>query len=68
MEEINYSIEEALQLLEKHLNVLEGADAGLAEAFNTYNEGMKLIDYCNKKLDAMQADIELIKNSKKEVD
>lgn len=63
MEEMNYSMEEALKLLDDYVKMLESGDTALADSFNTYNKGMKLIEYCNNKLNTMQKEIELIQNS-----
>lgn len=62
---MNYSMEDALKMLDDYVKLLESGDAALADSFNTYNKGMKLIDYCNSKLDTMQKDIETIQNSQR---
>lgn len=65
MEEINYSMEEALLKLDEYVKLLENGDTALADAFTTYNKGMNLIDYCSNKLNTMQKEIEVIQNNQR---
>lgn len=54
------SFEKALERLEKIVDELEGGDLPLDEALKRYEEGIKLVQVCSKKLEAAQKKIELL--------
>lgn len=54
------TFEEALKRLEEIAKRLEDEDIMLDEAINLYEEGMKLVDFCTKKLNEAQNRIKLI--------
>ncbi len=65
------NFEEALKRLEQIAKLLEREDIALDEAINLYEEGMKLVDYCSKKLQEAQNRVKLItgvKNGKLETE
>ena len=63
------SFEKALEKLEKIVEDLESGDISLDEALQRYEEGVKLVRLCNKKLDTAQKKVEiLLKSSKGGVD
>ena len=65
------NFEEALKRLEQIAKLLEKEDIALDEAINLYEEGMKLVDYCSKKLQEAQNRVKLItgiKNGKLETE
>ncbi len=65
------NFEEALKRLEQIAKLLEREDIALDEAINLYEEGMKLVDYCSKKLQEAQNRVKMItgvKNGKLETE
>ncbi len=65
------NFEEALKRLEQIAKLLEKEDIALDEAINLYEEGMKLVDFCSKKLQEAQNRVKLItgiKNGKVETE
>lgn len=51
------SIEEAFQRLNQILNYLDKEEISLEESFQFYEEGVKLIRYCNEKVDRVEKQI-----------
>ena len=65
------NFEESLKRLEQIAKLLEKEDIALDEAINLYEEGMKLVDFCSKKLQEAQNRVKLItgiKNGKVETE
>lgn len=60
MSEIKF--EEALVRLEEIVRKLEQGDSTLDEALSLFEEGVKLARFCNEKLDAAEAKIEIMVN------
>jgi exodeoxyribonuclease VII small subunit len=58
MAELNF--EKALERLEKIVSELEGGELSLDEALRRYEEGIRLVQICSKKLDAAQKKVELL--------
>ena len=54
------SFEESIATLETLIQELENGQLPLEEALKKFEEGVKLIKYCNKKLDEAEQKIELI--------
>ena len=54
------SFEKSLERLEKIVSELEGGELSLDEALKRYEEGIKLVQLCSKKLDAAQKKVELL--------
>jgi len=54
------SFEEALRALETIVRQLESGDVPLEDSINLYEEGERLRQHCQKRLDAAQARIERI--------
>ncbi|GEM_PF-319415 len=50
----------ALERLEKIVEELEGGDLSLTDAIKKYEEGMKLSQFCTKKLHDIQKKIEIL--------
>lgn len=50
----NISIEEALEELNGIMEALEDNEKTLEEAFGLYEEGVKLVKFCNEKIDAVE--------------
>lgn len=54
------SFEKSLERLEKIVGELEGGELSLDEALKRYEEGVKLVQVCSKKLDVAQKKVELL--------
>lgn len=52
------TFEQALERLEQIAQSLEGGEASLDESLKMYEEGMKLIEFCNSKLNEAQKTIQ----------
>ena len=52
--EDDLSIEEAFVKLDALLEKLSDKDVSLEESFSVYEEGTKLLKYCNEKLDKVE--------------
>lgn len=61
------SLEKAFAFLENSISQLEAEDISLEESFKIYEEGMKLVKYCNQKIDEVEQKI-LIINEKGDLD
>lgn len=48
------NIEEAFQQLETMTEQLESSEISLEESFRLYQQGMKLLKYCNDKIDKVE--------------
>lgn len=48
------SVEEAFQDLDEMVEKLESRDISLEDSFRIYQEGMKLLQYCSKKIDTVE--------------
>ena len=60
MKEKELSFEDALKRLEKITEDLEGEDISLDISLKRYEEGMKLISVCHKKLEEAKKKVELL--------
>lgn len=56
-EEPDISLEEAFEQIETVIEQLEEEDITLEESFRAYQEGMKLISYCNGKIDKVEKQV-----------
>ena len=54
------NFEKALERLEKIVGELEGGELSLDEALKHYEEGIKLVQLCSKKLDTAQKKVEIL--------
>lgn len=57
-EEKQLSIEEAFAKVQELLSEMSKEDVTLEQAFSNYEEGMKLIRYCNKKIDSVEQKVQ----------
>ena len=55
--ELDISLEEAFEQIETVIEQLEEEDITLEESFRAYQEGMKLISYCNGKIDKVEKQV-----------
>ena len=51
------TLEQSFEKLEQIIGNLENGDVSLEDSFKLYNEGMKLIQYCNQQLDKVEKKI-----------
>lgn len=58
------SFEEAMKRLEETVEQMESRDLPLDEVIGKYEEGMKLVSFCEKRLEAAEKKIELLMKSK----
>lgn len=49
-----YSIEELFQILDETVEKLESKDISLEESFRLYEQGMRLLQDCNSKIDTVE--------------
>lgn len=60
----NRKFEEALQELERVVERLESGDLPLEDSLAAFEEGVRLVKYCNQKLNEMERRIELLVKDK----
>lgn len=60
----NKKFEEALQELEKVVEQLESGDLSLEDSLAAFEEGVRLVKYCNQKLTEVERRIELLVKDK----
>ena len=51
------TLEQSFEKLEQIIGNLENGDVSLEDSFKLYNEGMKLIQNCNRQLDKVEKKI-----------
>lgn len=56
-EEMNLSLEEAFEQIEDMIEQLEKEDITLEDSFRAYQEGMKLLKYCDEKIDRVEKQV-----------
>ena len=61
--EQNVRFEEAMQKLSEIVSKLENAEGSLDEMIRLYEEGMTLVKYCERQLDAYEATITRLNDS-----
>jgi exodeoxyribonuclease VII small subunit len=54
------TFEEALERLENIVTRLESEEVPLEETISLFDEGQKLIDFCNKKLEEVKHKVEIV--------
>lgn len=59
-ENSSQQFEDALKRLEKIVDDLESGEVGLDEALKRYEEGIKLVRFCTKKLQDAEKKIEIL--------
>ena len=52
--ECNISLEEAIQQLDELITELEKPDNSLEASFKAFEQGMKLVKYCNDSIDKVE--------------
>lgn len=61
------TLEETFEKLEESIEKLEQEDISLEDSFKIYQEGMKLIQSCNEKINKVEKDV-LVLNENGELD
>ena len=51
------TLDQSFEKLEEMIGKLEQEDISLEESFKLYKEGMKLINYCNDKIDKVEKEV-----------
>lgn len=51
------SLEEAFEKIEETIARLEDEDITLEDSFRAYQDGMKLLKYCNEKIDRVEKQV-----------
>ena len=54
------SLEEAFAQIEETIGHLEEEETTLEESFQAYQQGMKLLQYCNEKIDKVEKQVLLV--------
>ena len=54
---LEYSLEEAFEQIEATIARLEDEDITLEDSFRAYQDGMKLLKYCNEKIDRVEKQV-----------
>ena len=58
------TFEQALERLEEITRELEGGDVSLEASLKSFDEGMKLADFCSNKLDQAQKKVDILLKKK----
>ncbi len=58
------SFEQALKRLEEIVNKLETEEVPLEESLSLFEEGMELVDFCEKKLEEVKYKVEVVIRTK----
>ncbi len=61
------SFEEAIEKLEEIVNSLESGSFPLEESLKLYEEGVKLVNLCNKKITNVEKSVKILLNSNGEL-
>lgn len=59
-----YTFEQAMQRLEEIVSKLESGDTPLEETINLFQEGVELVNFCNKKLEEVKHKVEMVVRTK----
>ena len=60
MNENEKSLKEAMAELKELTEKLQDDNLGLEDSFALYTEGVKLVNYCSKKIEKVECDIKLL--------
>jgi exodeoxyribonuclease VII small subunit len=64
-EEKAMTVEQAFEEIEKKISLLEKEDVSLEDSFRFYQEGMKLLKYCNDSIDKVEKKVQKISSDGK---
>ena len=65
-QEKELTIEQSFEQLDQIINRMQSEDLPLDEAFSLYKSGVSLVENCNKKIEKIQCEIELINAGEEE--
>lgn len=57
------TIEENFEQLEEILNTMQSEEVTLDKSFELYNQGLKLVQDCNSKIDSIEKKIKIIEEA-----
>ena len=57
---MSQTIEESFGVIEETIKKLQDADTSLADSFALYEQGMKEIAFCNKRIDEIEKKIQIL--------
>ena len=60
MEESNLNYEEAIERLEEIVEKLESGGLSLEKSLDKFEEGVRLVKYCNKELNKAEKKVEMV--------
>jgi exodeoxyribonuclease VII small subunit len=61
------TFEKSLETLEEITNDLENGELSLDDSLKKFTEGIKLAEFCNKKLAEAQSQIDILQNKNDEI-
>ena len=61
------SFEEALKRLEEIVGMLEGGDHPLDDSLDLFSEGLKLVNFCNSKIEKVEKSVKKLVNENGEL-
>ena len=64
----NISIEDALKMVDETISSLQKEDISLEESFRSYEQGMKLLKYCNDEIEQVEQKVMKIAGDSELVD
>ncbi|WP_026504637.1 exodeoxyribonuclease VII small subunit [Butyrivibrio sp. NC3005] len=64
----NISIEDALKMVDETISSLQKEDISLEESFRRYEQGMKLLKYCNDEIEQVEQKVMKIAGDSELVD
>ena len=68
MPEKEVSFENALDRLEEIVDLLESGENPLEKSLELFEEGVKLVKFCNKKLEAVESAVKILVNNNGELE
>lgn len=60
MEKQEITLEMALKELNEIISKMDQQEIPLEESFELYNQGIKLVEYCNSKIEKVEKEIKVI--------
>lgn len=54
------TLEEAFGMLDEIIRKMEESDLSLEDSFAFYKQGLKLVEFCNKKIEKVECDIKKV--------
>jgi len=60
MAEKKITLENAFEQLEEIISKMDDADVSLEKSFDLYHKGVKLVQFCNDRIDKVEKQIQII--------